>query len=277
MESFTTVDEVQMRDGGDERLSHPAGTGADDAATAELRTTVRLLRDAVGERQALTRRLMRAQEDERRRIAADIHDDSLQALLAVGLKLQLLRRKVDDAEVVELVAELEKAVAEAGSRLRHLLFDLRPPSLERGGVAVALGDLAHELLAPADISWRLEGRITTEPPEPVKTVLYRIAREALTNIVKHAGATTVTAAIRGRRGGVLLRVEDDGAGFDAAAAPSGHYGLAQMREQAELAAGWLQVRSSPGEGTLLELWLPGDEAEERPAEPTDDPRPALPT
>ncbi|HMD46305.1 MAG TPA: GAF domain-containing sensor histidine kinase [Acidimicrobiales bacterium] len=238
----------------------------DAADPQDLQRTVRLLRDAVADRQALMRRLMRAQEDERRRIAADIHDDSLQALLAVGLRVQYLRRTTDDPAVVEQVGQVEKAVAEAATRLRELLFDLRPPSLDRGGLGVALEDLGHELVAGTDVTWRLESRLGTEPPEPVQSIVYRIAREALTNVAKHAEATTVTAVLAPRQGGVHLRLEDDGCGFDPSVAPAGHFGLVQMREQAELAGGWLRVESEPGRGTTVQLWLPGDEPP-RPRDP----------
>jgi signal transduction histidine kinase len=105
----------------------------------------------------------------------------------------------------------------------------------------------------------LENRLIEEPPEAVRTTLYRIAQEALTNVRKHAQARRVEILLDSREGGVFVRVRDDGRGFAAPVEPDpgpGHLGLSAMRERAEMADGWCRVASLPEDGTTVEYWIP---------------------
>ncbi len=241
----------------------------------ELERTVHLLAASNTARQALLTRLIRAQEDERSRIAGEIHDDSIQVLSALGLRLQLLRRHLDDPASLELTETAETVLSQAIDRLRRLLFELRPPDLEVRGLVSALNELASQHFADRGVRWHSTDRMGQEPPEAERAIVYRIAREALANVAKHALPTSVELTLEQRSGGLLVRIEDDGTGFDPAGAGRvGHLGLTTMREQAELAGGRLQISSREGTGTTVEAWIPigrtGDGS--GPAEPWAGPR-----
>jgi PAS domain S-box-containing protein len=218
------------------------------------------------ERRALLGYLVGAGEEERQRIAANIHDDSIQAITAAGMRLQILRRTVTDPEQLMLLGELESTIQVSISRLRHLLFELRPPALDHEGLAVALRMYLDEW--EAETQYRLYERLVSQPAEETRLILYRIAQEALTNVSKHAQATGVQVVLDERDGGYLVRITDDGVGFvpENAGPVPGHLGLASMRERAELAGGWLRVDSAPQAGTAVEFWIPAPpEAEALPA------------
>jgi PAS domain S-box-containing protein len=221
-----------------------------------LRAHRELERD-LAERRALLAHLVDAGEEERGRIAMDIHDDSIQAITAAGMRLQILRRRLDDPEQLKLLDELEQTIQLAISRLRHLLFELRPPALDNEGLSAALGSYLDEVDDP-DIAYRFDDQLSVQPSPESRTILYRIVQEALANVRKHAQATAATVALREVENGFLARVSDDGIGFVAGNEEPvpGHLGLAAMRERAELAGGWLKIKAAPGKGTTLEVWIP---------------------
>jgi PAS domain S-box-containing protein len=228
-------------------------------AEQELRESVELLRQTTRQRQLLLARLQDAQEQERQRIAEDIHDDSLQVMTALGLRLDAMSASVTDDRQRQDLIRLGETVRQCIRRLRHLLFELRPTVLDRHGLAAALHLHLEEMETESGIRTSLESRLVEEPPEAIRTTLYRIAQEALTNIRKHSQARRVDILLESREGGVLVRVRDDGRGF---AAPverdpgPGHLGLSAMRERAEMADGWCRVASLPEGGTTVEFWIP---------------------
>jgi PAS domain S-box-containing protein len=229
------------------------------------------LKRAELERRRLLSRLVAAQEEERRDIAADLHDDAIQAMTAVGLRLAALAGKVEHARepvTRDDFDQLEASVRGALGRLRRLLFELRPSELDRGGLASALAIQLEQLRTDFGLEFRLENRLAAEPSQEARTIAYRIAQEALANARRHSGAAEVTVELVSRDEGVLVRVTDDGAGFsvaEALARPApGHLGLAAMRERAELAGGWLLIESDKGAGTTVEFWIPGE-----PGDPTE--------
>jgi signal transduction histidine kinase len=205
--------------------------------------------------------LVAAQEAERRRISEDIHDDTLQVMGAVQLRLEMLLDQVDDDELREQLRELAEIVAAATSRLRRLTFDLRPPMLREHGLAETLRSSLRELADELGVEWELEERLRSEPGDEPRMILYRIVQEALTNVRKHAGARHVLVSLRELEGGIFLLVRDDGVGVPGAggATPAtvpGHLGLRTMRERAELAGGRCSVSSREGSGTSVEVWIP---------------------
>jgi signal transduction histidine kinase len=202
-------------------------------------------------------RIVEAQEAERRKIAADIHDDPIQKMTAVGLRLETLARYLEDPAALAQLAALRETVTGAIARLRHLLFELHPPALERDGLSAALRDSLRQIELDHGIVTHLEDRLAAEPSDDVRAVAYRIAQEAFTNIGKHAGASRIDVLLEGRADGVLLRVSDDGSGFARGAATlAGHLGIPAMRERAELIGGRVRIDSVPDRGTTVEAWLP---------------------
>jgi signal transduction histidine kinase len=227
-------------------------------ATEDLRVSLETLRETDLQRRRLLGQLVSAQEEERARIAEDIHDDSVQAMSAVGLRLELVRRRVDDPDVLERIDILASSIRNAVARLRRLLFELRPRALDTGGLTLALEEYLEETMPEAGLDYRLLGTLSTEPDPEIRVILYRMALEALVNVRKHASATRVEITLREMDGGVFLRIDDNGVGMDetAPAERRGHLGFAAMRERATGAGGWWRVRNRTRGGTRVECWLP---------------------
>ncbi len=236
--------------------------------TRDLRQSLERLRLTDEQRRMLLERLVHVEEDERKRIAGDIHDDPVQTLTAASMWLQLLRRDLTDPKHLEDVDKLLQIVADAIGSLRTLTFRLRPSVLDEDGLAPALREYLDSL--DAAFEHRVEDRLELEPPSELGVVLYRMAQEALNNINKHANAKSVHVLLEHRRRGYLLRIDDDGVGFTAPASlrsERGHLGLTSMRERATMAGGTCRLESSPGAGTTVEFWVPHPGA----SEPADDP------
>jgi signal transduction histidine kinase len=208
--------------------------------------------------ETLRRSLIVAQDEERRRIAQDMHDDSVQALVAVTLRLQRLATRLTDAEQLNMVQAAEAAVSDAIGRLRQQIFELFPSALESEGLEAALRALLAETLASEDTAWEVTGPLYREPSRAVRVLAYRLAREAVLNVAKHAHAGHVVVSIEGRNGGVGVSVRDDGVGFDPAAVSAlpGHLGQPTLASMAEAAGGWSEIRSAAGQGTTVTFWLP---------------------
>ncbi|HXF37380.1 MAG TPA: PAS domain-containing protein [Actinomycetota bacterium] len=227
-------------------------------AEEALRESLAVLRDTMRERRRLMAKLERAQDEERRRIAADIHDDPIQAMSAASVHLQALMAGEEDPARRSALGEVHAAVAEAIERLRHLLFELRPPSVE-GGLAGAVAAYLERAAAMGGFRGEVQDRMDEEPAPDVSATAFRIVREAIANARKHAGPSRVTVELRSAHGGLRIRIADDGRGFDPALVgrpEPGHLGLGSMLERAELAGGWCRVETAPGRGTTVECWLP---------------------
>jgi PAS domain S-box-containing protein len=224
---------------------------------ARLRQSLEMLRRTMEDRRVLLERLEAAQEEERRRIAAGIHDDSIQVLSAADLRLQALKLMVEPDEARAEVGEIHDALRLAVDGLRHLLFELRPPILDNGGLAVALEEY---LSATGPAAFSVEDGVGRDIPVDVRAVLFRIAQEALTNARKHGGATRIDVTLAEEHGGVRMRIGDDGVGFDASTIRepprAGHIGLPTMFERAEVAGGRCSIETSPGSGTVVDCWVP---------------------
>ena len=224
-----------------------------------LRASVELLRSAGEQRRELLSSLVEAQEHERARIAADIHDDSIQIMTAVGMRLESLVRSTSEEERTEGLRKLQKTVSASITRLRRLIFELRPRVLDEDGLSAALRVYLDALSEETGLDTRLDDRLVVEPERELRVILYRITQEAIANVRKHSRATHLSVTLEPRDGGFLVQVADDGKGFDPSAVESqhpGHLGLAAMRERAETAGGWCTVASTPGSGTTVEFWTP---------------------
>ncbi|MGE5762744.1 MAG: GAF domain-containing sensor histidine kinase [Mycobacterium leprae] len=243
-------------------LADRAAVALDSARLfAAVQGSERELRRASKLRRELLAHLVAAQEQERRRIAADVHDNSIQVMAAVELRLAVLRRRLDGlgaAEEAQTLDTLQRTVREATGRLRTLLFDLQPPQLDHGGLLAAMRQLADTLFEATGTDVEVSGEFTGEPPSDLQMVLYRIGQEALVNARKHANATVVRVSGRRADGGYELVVSDDGVGI---AEPHlrprhGHRGVMTMHERAEVAEGRLEVSGGPGAGTTVRVWVP---------------------
>jgi PAS domain S-box-containing protein len=231
-------------------------------AEDKLRWSLDVLRRTLQQRRELAQRLQHAQEAERRQIAADIHDDPIQVMSAVDMRLQMLQG-FPESVTPEALAEIERDVAEAIERLRSLLFELRPTALERDGLVPALRLYLEHTAKATGWSVSVHDELETVPAADMAALLYRIAQEAVVNARKHAEAGSVRIEAVEAADGIVVRVIDDGRGFvpDLQSDPEpGHLGLSTMVERAELAGGWARVMSAPGQGTTVECWLPVDVA-----------------
>jgi PAS domain S-box-containing protein len=225
----------------------------------EHHRTLRSLRQLDEQRRSLLERVVTAQEEERRQVAGDIHDDAIQAMVAVSLQLQALGGRLRDPRSTELLERLAATATESVGRLRQLVFELRPPLLDEVGLAAAIEQYARRAGELAGFVAQVSDQSAGELPDELRVVAYRIVQEALANVRAHAHAGRVAVRLEEVDGGLLARVSDDGVGFLPGVArrrPAGHLGLISMREQAAMAGGWCRVASAPGMGTTVELWLP---------------------
>jgi PAS domain S-box-containing protein len=215
-------------------------------------------RRSLAERRALLEHLVSVGEEERQRIASDIHDDSIQAMTAAGLRLQLLRHELQEPAQLLLLTNLAETIELSISRLRHLLFELRPPALDQDGLGAALKMYIEESQDQNSSTYHLDDELRLQPSAEARIILYRIAQEALTNVRKHAYASVARVLLAHHDAGFLVRITDDGVGFapEHALLIPGHLGLAAMRERIELAGGTLRIDSAPNTGTVIEAWIP---------------------
>ncbi len=198
------------------------------------------------------------QEIERRRLAGEIHDGISQRIVSLSFHLSAAADAVtsDPAGAAEQIARAQELASGALDETRHAIAGLRPPVLDDLGLAASLESLARSTPLP---NVQVD-TVSTSLPEHVETAVYRIAQEALQNIMKHANAAHVHLRLSVTSGAVLLEISDDGTGFNPAATvervgPVG-YGLPGMQQRAELLGGQLTADSTPGRGTVVRLRVP---------------------
>src|ERR1043166_775383 len=229
--------------------------------TARDITERKLAQDAL---QMFSRQLIEAQEDERRRIARELHDQIGQVLTAVKMNLHAVGRVCDTREAGAHIKDNIEAVDEALRLVRDLSVDLRPPLLDDLGLVTALHWYVHRYARRSEIS--AEVIIDLKDPNErfsreVETACFRIAQEALTNVARHARANKVSLRLRKKQEVLFLTIKDDGKGFDPKAlrrrAPRvATLGLIGMQERAHAAGGVLEISSAPSKGTEIRLQLP---------------------
>jgi signal transduction histidine kinase len=231
--------------------------------TRELERLNSELRQRERARAHLLRKVISAQEEERKRIARELHDESCQTLSVLAMRLDELQAQVPDAPAAAGALAAARALAlRTLDEVHRLIFDLRPSLLDDLGLAAALRWLAARHLDPAGVAVRLEiapvaGRLAPES----ETAVFRAVQEALTNVARHAHASSVLVQMGEDKGELVIEVEDDGRGFDPASveelAPSGRgLGLLGLRERMELLGGSARIESAPGEGTRVVLRAP---------------------
>jgi signal transduction histidine kinase len=202
--------------------------------------------------------------EERQRLARELHDSVSQALFGIQLGAQTVRELLsDEASASDLRQNLAEpldyvlSLAEAGlAEMRALIFELRPEALQAEGLVEALTKQANALRVRHHLHVKVEFGEEPDLTFEGKETLYRIAQEALYNVVKHAHATEVVVQLRGAVEGIELCVADNGDGFDCSATFPGHLGLRSMRERAVRLDGTFGVESDPGRGTRIYARVP---------------------
>ena len=203
------------------------------------------------------RRVVEAQELERRRLARELHDETGQALTSILLGLKGLEEKLDDAGARASAAELRELVVATLQDVRRLAVELRPSALDDFGLVAALERLTASISEQTGIKIDFEPALTTERlPEEVETALYRIVQESLTNVVKHAQARNVSVLLTHREDAVKAIIEDDGRGFDPVERAGEGFGLGGMSERLALLGGRLEIESSGEAGTTIAAEVP---------------------
>jgi two-component system sensor histidine kinase UhpB len=207
-------------------------------------------------REAL-RRIVDAQELERRRLARELHDETGQALSSILLGLKALEEKVESDEARRAVSDVRKLVVATLHDVRRLAVELRPKVLDDFGLVPALERLTEAFGTQTGIGVRFESGLSAERlPAEMETALYRIVQESLTNIVKHSHARNVSVVLIRKPGAVAAVIEDDGQGFDPASVRDGGFGLDGMRERVGLLDGRFQIESVAGAGATLVAEVP---------------------
>ncbi|WP_106160230.1 cache domain-containing protein [Hasllibacter halocynthiae] len=226
-----------------------------------LALAMRERRRAEAARRALTGRIVDAQEEERTRVARELHDSISQMLVGVRYALDLARRRLDrgDPRAAGSLRDGIAGLGRATQEVRRISRDLRPGALDDLGLGPALKSLLEEFGARTGTQVAFETVVfRNRLSEEARVALYRIAQEALTNIERHSGARRVAMKLHGTRRGAVLRIEDDGRGLAAARSAEGRatgLGLRNMRERAERLGGTLAA-GSRGRGTTVEAVLP---------------------
>jgi len=234
-----------------------------DRDMARVGTTLNALLDRLIEDRARERRLaaqvISAQDEERARVARELHDSTAQILTAVMLQLGVAARESTSAPLDARIATLRELAAEALEEVRSLSHTMHPRVLDDLGLAAALEWLARQTRAQEPLDVQVDAAEFDPPiPAPVAAALYRVAQEALRNAARHAEAKHVAVRLRGDASSAVLEIEDDGRGFDVALAEKRRpgMGLFSMRERIGLVNGRLAVSSAPKRGTRVVATVP---------------------
>lgn len=225
----------------------------------QLETTEAALEKITNERRMLAAKVLTTQEEERRQIGRELHDDITQGLAKIEIELQtVLRRWTLPLRLRETINLLTRQCSDLSDQAQNLSHRLHPAILADLGLQTALRNLVEDFkrthglsvhLVMLPIPWNL--------PLPIATTFYRVAQEALRNVVKHAPGALVTITLSASSNAVCLEVRDDGPGFDSTASWAEHgLGLISMRERVQLIEGEFEVRSASGAGTAILASVP---------------------
>ena len=226
-----------------------------------LRTSEHALATSRQELQDLAARLLTAQEEERRRISRDLHDDINQRLAMLVVQVESLDSNLPPSasSCSKELRSIQDRLTELSDDVRHLAYQFHPSILDDLGLTVALQRLVDDCATRSNLEGRFEACPAPRPlPQKVSTCLYRIAQESLANVVKHARATRVQLSLSYTAETVMLNVEDNGVGFDTQSVIDGHrgLGLVSMTERVRLVQGTVTIDSTPQQGTRLLISVP---------------------
>ena len=241
-----------------DKLGPDARFSDEDLRLAEIFAARAAVAVSLSERVArdTLRRVVEAQELERRRLARELHDETGQALTSILLGVKAIRASSSPAEAERAETEVRAQIVQALQDVRSLAVELRPAALDDFGLVAALERLAETFQERSGLETMVQANIDGRLPAEIETVLYRVVQEALTNVIKHAGAEHVSIVLRSRAGSVAVTIDDDGSGFAADEVREGALGLLGMRERLALVGGTLEVESSPESGTTIAAEVP---------------------
>lgn len=218
------------------------------------------LKEKEAARVLLLQSLVTAQEDERKHLARELHDQAGQSLTSLLIQLKAMENLSKDSKLQDGLHVMQDLVSETINKIRDLSYRLRPPALEEFGFGTAVYALAEEMAAQSDLKIKVRDKLNQEVPLDLALVLYRIVQEGLTNVLRHAQAKQAQIDLLQEGNLIQLKIEDDGRGFDPAEIhPSPgrrHLGLISMNERAELIGGHMELYSAPGEGTAIKVLVP---------------------
>lgn len=214
-------------------------------------------------RQVLLESLVQAQEEERGRLARELHDGAGQMLTSLLVRLKTLEKKVASSqpEYKNDLENMQEIVSETIEQVRELSYRLRPPDLDEFGLAMALEALVKDMGSEIDIKTNCACSLENgQLSEEIEVVLYRIAQEGVTNIIRHANATHARLELIMKNQGVFMTIDDNGDGFDpkkvSVSKTERHLGLISMRERTEMLDGELDVYTTLGVGTSVQVFIP---------------------
>jgi PAS domain S-box-containing protein len=222
-----------------------------------LARDITTFREAELARADLSRRLFQAQEIIAQNLVADIHDGVLQELIANAMRLRMLLQS-DEAKPLQAQLEtLEKSISSAIEELRGIMFRVSPSALEYGGLTEALQEHFERLHRISENTALVFEKLPCPTmSQQNATTLFRIAREAITNSLKHAKAATITISVEESYDGLKLIISDDGLGMEEPIGQRSHFGVQTMRDRAAQEGGHLDVESHRGTGTTITAWIP---------------------
>jgi signal transduction histidine kinase len=227
-------------------------TKALEEAHQELQEREQVLR-------ALSNAMAEERADERIQIAGYLHDDLAQVLFRLSIQVDVARKLLDKRQIEDVAAQLDKirqSKQETSDRIRALIRDLHRSPLGAKGLAEALESFTEEVGRDSSIRFHRDVA-DIDLPAPIALLVYHIAREGMMNAMKHAQPRDVWVAVREEDDDIVLSLGDNGLGFDTSApGPEGHFGMAMMRERAQVGGGRFEVESEPGQGTTITVRFP---------------------
>jgi PAS domain S-box-containing protein len=231
------------------------------AEVAERMQTEASLECSRQELQRLAFELLRVQEEERRRISRDLHDDINQRLALLAMDIEAVERQLSSSpgHVGRAVCAIQDRVVELSDVVRHLAYQLHPSILDDLGLSIALQRLVDDFTVRSSLRGSFGHKnIPAIVPQEIATCLYRVAQESLNNVARHAEATRVDVELTRSRSGLMVTISDDGVGFVSEQSPNGRHGLGllSMKERVALVHGVLQVSSAVGKGTMVQVVVP---------------------
>ncbi|MBI3648360.1 MAG: sensor histidine kinase [Actinobacteria bacterium] len=208
---------------------------------------------------SLSNAMAEERQDERAQIAGYLHDDLAQILFRLSIQVDVAKRLLEKGETKETFEQLEKirqSKQDTSDRIRALIRDLHRSPLGPKGLREALGSFTEEMGRDSGVTFHTDVQ-EVALPAPIALLVYHIAREGVTNALKHARASNFWITVGETPDHIELQLRDDGVGFDAAApGPEGHFGMAMMRERAQVGGGTFDVQSAPGAGTTITVRFP---------------------